>query len=64
MPPDIAYRNVAADAPWLPVEGPERRGALDLVVAEFGKRSGAIKRLHALRDGMKCSTCPVDRPVD
>ena len=54
----------ALDAPWLPVEGPERRGALDLVVAEFDERSGAIQRLHALRDGMKRSTCHVDEAAD
>lgn len=50
----------ALGAPWLPVDSPERRGALDLVVAEFDERSGAIQRLHALRDGMKRSTCHVD----
>lgn len=54
----------ALGAPWLPVEEHERRGALDLMVAEFDERSGAIKRLHALRDGMKRSTCHVDEPTD
>ena len=50
----------ALGAPWLPVEEHDRRGALDLMVAEFDERSGTIKRLHALRDGMKRSTCHVD----
>ena len=54
----------ALDAPWLPVEVHERRAALDLVVAEFDERSGAIKRLHALRDGMKRSSCHCDEPAD
>lgn len=47
-------------APWLPVEVHEQRAALDLMVAEFDDRSGAIKRLHTLRDSMKRSTCHVD----
>jgi hypothetical protein len=54
----------ALGAPWLPVELHERQAALDLMVAEFDERSGAIKRLHALRDGMKRSTCHVDNFVD
>jgi hypothetical protein len=49
-------------APWLPVEDHEQRDALDLMVAEFDERSGAIKRLRALRDSMKRSTCHVDEP--
>ncbi|MDE1948440.1 MAG: hypothetical protein KGL43_00415 [Burkholderiales bacterium] len=53
-------RWAALGAPWLAVEEHERRGALDLLVAEFDDRSGAIKRPHALRDGMKRSTCHVD----
>jgi hypothetical protein len=53
----------ALGAPWLPVEAHDRRAALDLMVAEFDDRSGAIKRLHALRDGMKRSTCHVDPPT-
>jgi hypothetical protein len=52
----------AIGAPWLPVEEHERRGALDLMVAEFDERSGAVKRLRALRDCMKRSTCHVDEP--
>ena len=50
----------ALGAPWLPVEEHEQSGALDLMVAEFDDRSGAIKRPHALRDGMKRSVCHVD----
>jgi hypothetical protein len=53
----------ALGAPWLAVEAHERRGALDLMVAEFDERSGAIKQLRALRDCMKRSTCHVDAPV-
>ena len=48
-------------APWLPVEEFERRGALDLMVAEFDELTGTIKRPRALRDGMKRSTCHVDQ---
>jgi hypothetical protein len=47
-------------APWLPVEEHEQRAALDLMVAEFDERSGAVKRPRALRDSMKSSTCHVD----
>jgi hypothetical protein len=47
-------------APWLPVEVHAQRGALDLMVAEFDERSGAIKRLRALRDSMARSSCHVD----
>jgi hypothetical protein len=50
----------AAGSPWLPIEEFERRGALDLMVAEFDDRSGRIKRPGALRDCMKRSTCYVD----
>jgi hypothetical protein len=50
----------ALGAPWLPVEEHERRGALDLMVAEFDDRNGAIKRPGELRDCMKRSTCYVD----
>lgn len=53
----------ALDAPWLPVEVHEGRGALDLMVAEFDERSGTIQRPHALRDCMKRSTCHFD-PTD
>ena len=50
------------DTPWLPVEHHECRDALDLMVAEFDDRSGAIKGLRALRDCMKRTTCHVDEP--
>ncbi len=50
----------ALGAPWLPVDEHERRGALDLMLAQFDERSGAIKDLWGLRDGMKRSTCHVD----
>ncbi len=50
----------ALGAPWLPVEEHERRGALDLMLAQFDERSGAIKDLWGLRDAMKRSTCHVD----
>ncbi|NRF67190.1 hypothetical protein HLB44_09365 [Aquincola sp. S2] len=43
----------ALGAPWLPVSEHDLRGALDLRVAEFDERSGAIKRPAALRDCMK-----------
>jgi hypothetical protein len=50
----------ALGAPWLPVEEHERRGALDLMVAEFDEHSGANKRPRELRDCMKRSHCYVD----
>ena len=49
----------ALGAPWLPIEEHERRGALDLTVASFDERSGAVQRLSALRDGMTRSVCHV-----
>jgi hypothetical protein len=50
----------ALGAPWLPVEEHERRGALDLMVAEFDERKGTIKRPGELAHCMKRSTCYVD----
>ncbi len=50
----------ALGAPWLPVEEHERRAALDLMVAEFDDRSGAVKRPGELRGCMQRSTCYVD----
>jgi hypothetical protein len=50
----------ALGAPWLPVEQHEARGALDLLVAEFDDRSGAVQRVRSLADGMRRSTCHVD----
>jgi len=57
---DVQWATLGA--PWLPVEDHEQRAALDLMVAEFDDRSGAIKRVRALRDCMKRSTCHVDDP--
>jgi hypothetical protein len=53
----------ALGSPWLPVEDHEQRAALDLMVAEFDDRSGAIKRVRALGDSMKRSPCHVDEPT-
>ena len=50
----------ALGSPWLAIEEHERRGALDLMVAEFDERSGRVRRPAALRDCMKRSTCHVD----
>jgi len=55
---DVQWARLGA--PWLPVEVHEARGALDLLVASFDDRSGAIQRVHALRGSMKRSTCHVD----
>ncbi|MBT9489349.1 MAG: hypothetical protein IV093_17730 [Rubrivivax sp.] len=41
----------ALGAPWLPLE--EHRGALDLRLALFDERTGAIQRLGALQGGMQ-----------
>lgn len=50
----------ALGAPWQPVEQHEVQDALDLMVAEFDDRSGAIKRVRSLLHCMKRSTCHVD----
>ena len=47
-------------APWLPVEVHEQRGALDLMVAEFDDRGGAIQRVRSLEACMRRSTCHVE----
>ena len=47
-------------APWLPVELHDARGALDLMVAEFDDRSGAIKRVRSLEGGLGRDVCHVD----
>jgi hypothetical protein len=59
-------RWVALGAPWLPVEVHEQRGALDLMVAEFDDRSGAIQRVRSLAACMRRSTCHVEEtsPVE
>ena len=54
----------AIGAPWLPIEHHAQRAALDLMVAEFDERSGAIKHVRALADSMKRSTCHVDEAKD
>ncbi len=54
----------ALDAPWQPVEVHDALGALDLMVAEFDGRSGAIKRVRSLANCMKRSTCHVDETSD
>jgi hypothetical protein len=43
----------ALGAPWLPLAEHARRGALDLMVARFDERSGAVQGLLALRDCMR-----------
>ena len=50
----------ALGAPWQPVEVHAALVALDLMVAEFDDRSGAIKRVRSLEHCMKRSTCHVD----
>jgi len=50
----------ALGSPWLPVEAHDTAVALDLMMAEFDDCTGTIKRLSALREGMKRSTCHVD----
>ncbi len=50
----------ALDAPWLPVEAHEARGALDLMMAEFDDRGGTIQRLRSLADCMRRTICHVD----
>ena len=59
-------RWAALGAPWLPVEAHEQRGALDLMVAEFDDRSGAIQRVRSLAACMRRSTCHVEEtsPVE
>jgi hypothetical protein len=54
----------ALGAPWQPVEVHQGRGALDLMLATFDDRTGAIQRLRTLRDGMLRSTCHVDTVAD
>ena len=50
----------ALGSPWQPVQAHAARGALDLMVAEFDDRSGAIKRVRSLIGGMSRDTCHVD----
>ena len=53
-------RWAALGAPWLPVEAHAQRGALDLMVAEFDDRGGAIQRVRSLAACMSRSTCHVE----
>ena len=53
-------RWAALGAPWLPVEAHEARGALDLLVAEFDDRGGAVQRVRALAACMSRDTCHVE----
>ena len=53
-------RWAALGARWLPVETHAARGALDLMMAEFDDRGGAIQRVRSLADGMRRSTCHVE----
>jgi len=57
-------RWVALGAPWQPVEVHASRGALDLMLATFDERSGAIQRLRTLRDGLLRATCHVEPAAD
>jgi hypothetical protein len=50
----------ALGAPWQPVDVADAAGALDLMLAEFDDRSGAIKRVRSLAACMKRETCHVD----
>lgn len=45
----------ALGAPWLPIERHRERDALDLRVASFDERSGAVQRVLALRGCMRGS---------
>ena len=59
MPLDDA-QWAALGAPWQPVEVHAALGALDLLVAEFDDRGGAIKRVRSLAGGMRREVCHVD----
>ncbi len=50
----------ALGAPWQPVEAARAAGALDLLVAEFDDRSGAVQRVRSLAGSMSRETCHVD----
>ena len=51
-------RWAALGAPWRPVESFD--GALDLMVAEFDDRGGAVQRVRSLAHAMSRGTCHVD----
>jgi hypothetical protein len=46
-------RWAALGSPWSPIEEHERRGALDLLAAEFDDRSGTIRRVRTLAHRMR-----------
>ncbi|MEO5689763.1 MAG: hypothetical protein ABIR54_20595 [Burkholderiaceae bacterium] len=50
----------ALGAPWQAVEVAQEAGALDLMLAEFDERSGAVKRVRSLEHAMSRDTCHVD----
>jgi hypothetical protein len=50
----------ALDAPWQPVEVARSAGALDLLVAEFDDRTGAVQRVRSLAQAMSPDLCHVD----
>ena len=50
-------RWAALGSPWLPVEAHAERGALDLMVAEFDDRTGAVKRPGTLRESLSRAVC-------
>jgi hypothetical protein len=51
-------RWAALGAPWAPVE--RHAGALDLMMAAFDDRSGAVQRVRSLEHAMSRDTCHVD----
>ena len=53
-------RWAALGAPWSPVEAHEARGALDLAVAGFDDRGGAIQRVRSLAGCMSRGACHVE----
>jgi len=53
-------RWAALGAPWQPVQVHAARGALDLLVAEFDDRGGAVQRMRSLEHAMSRDTCHVD----
>jgi hypothetical protein len=50
----------ALGAPWRPVEHAQAAGALDLMLAEFDDRSGAVQRVRSLANAMSRETCHAD----
>lgn len=56
-------RWAALGAPWLPLAMHQARAALDLRVASFDERSGAIQGLRSLRDCMQRGSPQADARV-